>query len=254
MKFDKIIMNPPYSGSLHLKILSGAMEHSDEVVNLSPANQMFAGLRLIKEHSEIKKNPKLVEHIQDVNLILPEVASKLFRASFAGPLMIIYYNMTKNGKDYKDFNIIKPELRSIFMKTVGAVHEGKYPNLMDEIKRLKGHKGKFSLTCPEVHGNQGKPNWAEIASSNYEKALQSEQRFGWHLEFDNEEERRNCWECWHLKSHKFIHSLIKSDNFNAYGELPLLDYTHKWTDEQLYDYFDLTQEERKIIEKETKWY
>ena len=36
MHFDKIIMNPPYDGSLHLKILSEAIKHGTEVVNLSP--------------------------------------------------------------------------------------------------------------------------------------------------------------------------------------------------------------------------
>ena len=51
----------------------------------------------------------------------------------------------------------------------------------------------YYLTCPEVHGNQGKRDWAEITSSNYENALKSKQRFGQHLEFDTEEERLNCW-------------------------------------------------------------
>ena len=35
MNFDHIIMNPPYNGSLHLKILSEAMKHSDDVANLN---------------------------------------------------------------------------------------------------------------------------------------------------------------------------------------------------------------------------
>ena len=74
MNFDKMLINPPYNGSLHLKILKEAMQHSKEIVNLSPANQMFSGVRLIKDHSEIKKNPELVQHIQDVDLIKPEEA------------------------------------------------------------------------------------------------------------------------------------------------------------------------------------
>ena len=36
MRFDKIIMNPPYDRSLHLKILRQVMNKADEVVNLSP--------------------------------------------------------------------------------------------------------------------------------------------------------------------------------------------------------------------------
>ena len=252
MNFDHIIMNPPYNGSLHLKILKEAMQHSKEIVNLSPANQMFSGVRLIKDHSEIKKNPELVQHIQDVDLIKPEEASAMFGASFAGPLMLIHYDLTKEGKDYKEFNIIPNNFRSIFDKTVRAVYEGKYTSLWSIIKEGDCPKDKFSLTCPEVHGNQGQSDWAEITSKNYEKALASKQRWGWHLEFDTEEERKNCWECWHLKSHMFIHSLIKADNFNMYQWLPALDYAHPWTDEMLYEYFGLTEDEVKEIEQDIK--
>ena len=248
-------MNPPYSGNLHLKILSHLISlYSDaEVVNLSPANQMFSGVRLIKDHSEIKNNPELVQNIQGVDLIKPEEASAMFGASFAGPLMLIHYDLTKEGKDYKEFNIVPKKLRSIFDKTVRAVYEGKYPSLWGIIKEGDCPKDKFSLTCPEVHGHQGQSDWAEITSKNYEKALASKQRWGWHLEFDTKEERKNCWECWHLKSHMFIHSLIKADNFNMYQWLPYLgDYTHPWNDTDLYEYFRLTDDEIAEIEKEIK--
>ena len=177
MNFDHIIMNPPYNGSLHLKILKEAIKHSKEVVNLSPANQMFSGVRLIKDHSEIKKNPELVQNIQDVDLIKPEEASAMFGASFAGPLMLIHYDLTKEGKDYKEFNIIPKNLRSVFDKTVRSVYEGKYPSLWSIIKEGDCPKDKFSLTCPEVHGHQGQSDWAEITSKNYEKALASKQRW-----------------------------------------------------------------------------
>ena len=252
MNFDHIIMNPPYNGSLHLKILKEAIKHSKEVVNLSPANQMFSGVRLIKDHSEIKKSPELVQNIQDVDLIKPEEASAMFGASFAGPLMLIHYDLTKEGKDYKEFNIIPKNLRSVFDKTVRSVYEGKYPSLWSIIKEGDCPKDKFSLTCPEVHGHQGQSDWAEITSKNYEKALASKQRWGWHLEFDTEEDRKNCWECWHLKSHMLIHNLIKADNFNMYQWLPALDYTHPWTDEMLYEYFGLTEDEIKEIEQDIK--
>ena len=51
MHFDKIIMNPPYDGNLHLKILSKIISEypEAEVVNLSP-------IRWLQDHlSEYKK-------------------------------------------------------------------------------------------------------------------------------------------------------------------------------------------------------
>ena len=95
-------MNPPYSGNLHLKILSYIISlcPDAEIVNLSPANQMFSGVRLIKDHSEIKKNPELVQHIQDVDLIKPEEASAMFGASFAGPLMLKFRHIYERHNAY----------------------------------------------------------------------------------------------------------------------------------------------------------
>ena len=242
-----------YDGSLHLKILDKVIKAapSSEIVNLSPASQLFAPKRLIKKHPFIVSHPELEHHIESVDFLKPEEASKLFGASFASELMMVKYNPKVDGKSTAELNMVKPELRSIFDKTVRAVHEGKYTSLWDKIKEYDGHQDsrKFRLTVPEVHGNQGKNDFCEVTSSNYETALKSKQRFDWHLEFDTEEERYNCWAAWHLKSHQFIHSLIKIDNFNMLAELPYLgDYTHPWTDEMLYEYFGLTKNEIQEIE------
>ena len=235
MHFDHIIMNPPYNRNLHLKILDEVIKAvpNAEIVNLSPASQLFAPKRLIKKHPFIVSHPELERHIECVDFLKPEEASKLFDASFASELMIIKYNPKVAGKSTAELNMVKPEFRSIFDKTVRAVYEGKHKtgkSLMDVIKE-NNSKG-FDLTTPEVHGHQGKNDFYEIASSSYERALKSKQRFGWHLSFTTEEERKNCWATWHLKSHQFIHSLIKIDNFNMLAELPYLgDYTHPWTDD-----------------------
>ena len=37
-KFDVAIMNPPYDGNLHLKILDKVIQNADKVVNISPSN------------------------------------------------------------------------------------------------------------------------------------------------------------------------------------------------------------------------
>ena len=243
-------MNPPYKGSLHLKILQEAMKYSNDIVNLSPASQLFAPIRLLKKHSYILKNPELEEHIESVEIIDAAEASELFGVKLASQLMLIHYDKSQLGKPAIDFNIIEPKYRKIFDKTVRAVYEGKHKtgkSLMDVIK--ENNSNGFDLTTPEVHGHHGKSDFYEITSSNYERALNSNQRFGWHLSFTTEEERKNCYDSWHLKSHQFIHSLIKIDNFNIYHCLPWLgDYTHPWTDEMLYEYFDLTDDEITEIE------
>jgi type I restriction-modification system DNA methylase subunit len=48
-KFDHIIMNPPYSRNLHLKILSNALDYSDDIVNLSPVRWLQDPLAELKK-------------------------------------------------------------------------------------------------------------------------------------------------------------------------------------------------------------
>ena len=55
MKFDHIIMNPPYCRNLHLKILNEAIHHSDDVVNLSPIRWLQDPLAEYKRNSDFKR-------------------------------------------------------------------------------------------------------------------------------------------------------------------------------------------------------
>lgn len=39
--FDLIVMNPPYDGSLHLKILESVIPYAEKTVNISPARWLI---------------------------------------------------------------------------------------------------------------------------------------------------------------------------------------------------------------------
>ena len=239
-KFDVAIMNPPYDGNLHLKILEAVIPVANKVVNISPANQFFAAKRLLKEYPLIQKSKVLKNNIVNIELIAAHIASNIFNAAFAGPLMILTYDANcKQSLNYMDYNVIPYNLRSVFDKTIRACNDKIVPNLYDEI--IKNTNKKFILPCPEVHGHQGQADWAEITSSDYARALKAKQRWNWHLSFDTEVERKNCYDAWHTRFHQFIHRLIKADNFNYYGALPWLqDYTQPWTDKRFCEYFGIT--------------
>lgn len=239
MKFDVCVMNPPYDGTLHLQILEEVLSFCSKVVNISPANQMFAAKRLLKEHSYVAKSKHLKNNISSVQFVSASDASKVFDAALAGPLMFISYDKTKTGLNYLDYNILPQKLRSIFDKTIRACYERKLPNLADEIN--KETNKRYVLPCPEVHGNQNCKDWAEITSADYTKALNVNTRFRLHVSFDTEQERLNCYNAWHTQLHQWIHSLIKADNFNYYGHLPWFnDYTQPWTNRRICEFFNIT--------------
>ena len=55
MKFDVAIMNPPYDGNLHLKILEKVIPIADKVVNISPARWLQDPLAKYKKNSDYNK-------------------------------------------------------------------------------------------------------------------------------------------------------------------------------------------------------
>lgn len=69
--------------------------------------------------------------------------------------------------------------------------------------------------------------------------------------FDSEMEAENFAKYMSLKFPRFLlHETYSSMNIskNSFRFVPFLDYTREWTDNDLYDYFDVTNEERTLIE------
>ena len=94
MKFDHIIMNPPYCRNLHLKILNEAIHHSDDIVNLSPIRWLQDPLAEYKRNSDFKKFTEIRERIESIDVIQMVEATRLFNsAAFSMDLGI--YHVTK---------------------------------------------------------------------------------------------------------------------------------------------------------------
>lgn len=74
------------------------------------------------------------------------------------------------------------------------------------------------------------------------------------IKFNSKNEAENfIYTIQETKFGKWYESHIITDmNISDNNILWLEDYTHPWTDEMLYKYFDLTQEEINIIENEIK--
>ena len=78
MKFDHIIMNPPYCKNLHLKILNEAIHHSDDIVNLSPIRWLQDPLAEYKRNSDFKKFKEIRERIESIDVIDAATSTRLF--------------------------------------------------------------------------------------------------------------------------------------------------------------------------------
>ena len=67
--FDLIVMNPPYDGTLHLKILETVVPFAKKTVNVSPARWLTDPLSKYKSNSDLNKYRRSVaEHIAEIGL------------------------------------------------------------------------------------------------------------------------------------------------------------------------------------------
>ena len=71
-------MNPPYCRNLHLKILNEAINHSDDIVNLSSIRWFQDPLAEYKRNSDFKKFTEIRERIESIEVIDTRTANILF--------------------------------------------------------------------------------------------------------------------------------------------------------------------------------
>lgn len=106
MKFDKIIMNPPYDKNLHLKILESVMNHitdDGEIVNLSPVRWLQDPLAKYKKNSDYNKFEKSVaQHIESLEVVPAEKAQLLFGGAVFN-FDIGLYNISKKNNTCLSF-------------------------------------------------------------------------------------------------------------------------------------------------------
>jgi len=242
-----IINNPPYSGSLHLKILREAMKHSDDIVNLSPIRWLQDPLAKLKKSSDIFKYQDIVSKIEQLETIRSKDACKMFNVNI-GDLGI--YHITKNGGwDYSAFNrglpsytqkVIDKAVENSFMDVATPEHwRGKYEGIFGIINshsRGDGHGGMASFISE---------NWNLFCKPRYTSTNKV-------LFFNDENERRNCFDYLNSKFMKLHAKNIRQNYRVPWQFVPYLDFSHPWTDDMLYKHFGLTEDEIKTIEKEIK--
>ena len=246
MKFDHIIMNPPYCRNLHLKILNEAINHSDDIVNLSPIRWLQDPLAEYKRNSDFKKFKEIRERIESIDVISAHEATDLFGASIWADLGV--YHLNKDGS-FDTHSLLKH--LSFVNKVILKVK--------DSIKDHSTREGVCDFSTPYIkisglHGNQGKKDFYEFTSPRLDVAKSKKTSCRQHtVNFETEEESINFFNSLQTKFYKFINVCIKRDMEIPWQYAPWLDdYTHPWTDEDLYKYFELTDDEIAIIEDEIK--
>lgn len=242
LKFTKIIMNPPYDGNFHLKLVSTAMRLSDDIINLSPIRWLQDPLAEYKNNSDWNKFEDIRGKIENIDIVSEKDAFDFFNI-YVDTLGI--YTIKKDAKGYTtDFSKTKRLLKNCktFYKDFMNKAETEYKVPVAKYHwKSNGDKDfePFSLMLTE-NGTYAKTGWTKGLHDTYEMFY-----------FDTEDELKNFKAFLQLKSYKWVLGQLFIGKRLPTEFIPFMPtYAHPWTDEMLYDFFGLTPKERDEIDKE----
>ena len=227
MKFDCIIMNPPYGRSLPHNILNIASKYLKDDKSVVVSLQPVTPYQTFVESTKVTKEN--MSHIKDIEIIQADKASEIFGITVRSDLGII--QIDNSIHDYKyQFNECKPIYDKIINKKLKSWRSvcvyDQDPKHFLYMNGDNGYAKGWHLKPTEIFN--GKTNAKLVFNSKEEKD-----------NFFNSV--KNTW------LYKFIYIL---DNDAAVpAHFPFMqDYSKPWDDTRLYKYFNLTDEEIKTIE------
>lgn len=278
MKFDCIVMNPPYQRNLHLKILAEAIKHlKDEksvCVNLSPVRWLQDPLAKYKKNCDLKRfEESVAKHIESVDVYEAQDAQNLFNIVLGNDLGVYCCKKAKTK--------IKVEIPVWNLSQKCLEYVIKHNPTYEDSK-----KDGWRVRMPIMTGASGRNKGSgerDIALSSFGKLLafkdgKNEEGKWWYdcyrknqcskctseisrsIKFATKDEAYNFIKQFSTSFGKYVTHVLTG--YNGVGEescLWLADainprtglkgYKGEWTDDDLYKFFNITPEEQKTIEE-----
>lgn len=251
-KFDKIIMNPPYGGSLHLKILEAVLnklQNDGKCINLSPIRWLQDPLAKNKKGSDYKKfKDSIVNHIKDIEIIDSEMAKKFFGVSVVD---LGIYTLTPQQQNL-NLNTFE---NSIVNKLIEFAKKDNVMNHSTKEGFDQTYTGFFGIITSHLGDlnrwvSLDKEMWTKIRYNNTTKVIQ----------FNEQIEIENFFNSLLTNFFKYYAKLIKKNQRQPWQFVPWMGdcinprtkkkgYLSDWIDEDFYQYFGITKEEQMIIKK-----
>ena len=260
MKFDCIIMNPPYDGNKNLygKITLEAKKHAKEVVCLSPYLNYL-------ENSQKKDNHRVAAKLMPF-LKSYELVPSTFDAAFDKALCIFHFsdsatgNVNINDIYWNSFN--DPQLTKSIISKYSSYSNHCYDKI---ISKRDFDKYEYKVAFAGVRGNSdhstGKKCWDwttlldEDKMKNFKKSSNDKGDM-YAFPFNTENECKNFVK--YVNSDIFEYMiLVQKNSMNTdkwlFKKIPYLPtYTKEWSEEDIAKEFSLTKEELDYIHDEMK--
>lgn len=276
MKFDCIIMNPPYVRNLHLKILAEAIKHlKDEksiCVNLSPVLWLEDPHAHMKSKSNLFKfDNSIVHKCEQLDVVDKDIANQLFNTGLFANLGI--YVCKKNAKGIDSKNFWKRNFEDWEVKVFDKVYalkthiedkceNNKRDGIRVPIAFIAGNRGTLPIykdIAYVVDGMKDGKDWTKCKNNGgYEKEEGIPIPIS--IKFATEVEAQNFYDSWKTTFCKWLSKRFLFDQNIPLRFLPFLGdainprtglkgYTSEWTDDDLYKLFEISPEEQEEIER-----
>ena len=254
MKFDCIIMNPPYQKNLHLKILEKAISKlSDQGKCICLAPSPYTNYKNYKNFNILpssyeKISPNLAStlfngiQLQDCLLISEWQKSKHLPMSVIiddfVPKAYFIIKKLKYTKTFKDVNVLNYNNEEFFvpLKLMTARWDKNKNDIIDKLGLIINGKVEDGR------------NYKSVRTRNSNRPCGG-------IPFKSEIEARNFISSCRTLFFRFIVKMQHTNSRYILKDYPFMDdYTEPWTDERFYKHFNITKEEQKIIEETMEKY
>ena len=248
MKFDLIVGNPPYDRSLHLKILEHMLPYAKEIVWISPVRWLQDPLAKYKKNSDmLKYKDTILTKLKEVEVVSAKDAIAMFDNARFTMDLAIYHIEESNASSFDPRPLYKNAW--IIEHVVDRVVNGEVDSIADHYL----DKSTLDMNIPfvrfsDIHGHKHGNDWHVFMSPDHRVAFDKNAKKVGGLNFDTQEEAENFFNYMQTDFIKFLGITIKRDVHVPLSFIPYMnDYTRPWTDEDLFQLFNITEEEQKII-------
>ena len=260
MKFDYIIMNPPYNGNKNLygKITLEAKKHAKEVVCLSPYLNYL-------ENSQRKDNHRVAAELMP-KLKSYELVSSTFDAAFDKVLCVFHFSDLASGNiDINDIywnSFRNPKLTKSIISKYSSYTSHCYDKI---ISKLDFDKHEFKVAFSGIRGNAdhstGKKRWDwttlldKDKMTNFKKSSHDKGDM-YAFPFETENECKNFVSYVNTDIFEYM-ILIQKNSMNTdkwlFKKIPYMPtYSKIWSEDEIAKELGLSDEELNYIHDEMK--
>ena len=264
MKFDCIIMNPPYERNLHLKILAEAIKHlkddESKCVCLHPP-QEYKKFKLSTEATNC------LSYIESYDEYSSSIILKLFGVGTNNGLISAIYSNNSN-KEIQDK--LRYSRNNVFYKSIfNKIVQSKLPSVKTMFEHIYDCNKPIFFNFPEYCGGGGYDGLPIVFNKSYcingNWKNKPSKKIGFQIVFENETELINFVTSYDTNFYKFLAGMFNWSLRIYYNGFPWMGdainprtgkkgYEGEWTDSDFYTFFGITPEEQKVIEETMEKY